>query len=194
MEKKLREILDKMKKSQKIKIGCKDAPNFWYCGTVKDYITKSESYSEALLDSWRRSATNANKNVETMLKNPYTFKQFAEEQFLGCTDERFECDFSYENYIKKLDKWHKRLNTRANRYRNINREIRYFKDPLFREVASVYDADPVIDEDTKIIIIEGREAGNFWKMDEAIKKGCNISVGMSENDDDEEENTAENVA
>lgn len=156
----LKETLEGFKPSQKVKIGAKHGTGFFYCGTAKRFLDNLAQYDTETRQNWTAINARAWKNLERAI-----------EQRRGLYDTDMIRAWA-NNIVKKCD--------RIDKITKITRSYVAIDE---RTVLSVRGADPMVDENTLNVLVEGHEYGAFWTFDEAISAKKHLSMMEGEEDE-----------
>ena len=171
----LEKYLDK-KKTGKIRLGSNHGSGYFYCGTVEDLLNYREDYQDRVYERAKFLKAKAIANFEVCSRNEPTPLAFY----------RRNNDGTGEDYIKFVNQW---LNEMRRKAKSVERRAEYVKNyiPLFdRDVEKTYDAT-AYDDDTTCVIIEGRETGAYWTIEEAEQAGFPMKFAENVSDEVEEQ-------
>ena len=181
---KLIEVLNELDKEQDIKIGSKDGSSLWYCGNVTHFLVNAYNSNVRLLDYARARVKSANERYERVLQTPVSEMDFVIAETKRATKEGVEPILNANAYFDWKSKWWKKVSSAYKVLKTYKKQLEKFVPLLDREVISVVDADKTIEDNCKVIIVEGYESGKYWKMSEAIVRNEPIGLSMGEDTDE----------
>lgn len=192
-KRKFLEVLQEMAPDAVIKVGAKDGSSFFYIGSAGYMIENISTISGQILSDWRRLLKNAETKAYATASNLVSYQEFCARQIRKKTlDYSYRPNFDYTAYLDMLAAYTQKLYTSIKNCDRIHGIIASFQYLDKRYVADCFQADPVVD-DTTVIIISGKESGAFWKASEVEPGTNNLKLHSTDNTNtQDEEDAAEN--
>ena len=159
-----------------IKVGSKS--NYFYCGTVQDFIDHIDEYSYFALkraDASLKKAKRLLKNALDMSISPSDYARSLLEN-----ETVFPIAPSANGYLEYLDNYFHQINKLSERCRRALEIKAAFKDFKYRDVLrlELSTAEP----NCYVLILSGEENGGYWMTSDA--KDSNLSFGRDGLDDE----------
>ena len=173
MKELLQELIN-LPDEQKVKIGAKSG--YFYCGTVREFLKYINEYGENMKIMARKIAMSVEINHKKLLANPPTLTFYATVE---CG--RGKPRPTIEGWNNELKRWFESVVRSELGLREAKTYAAEFVPLPKRAVKEIRNSDMAIDEDTKIIIIEGDELGKFWSFEEV--KGSPFGLRNEVQDD-----------
>lgn len=183
----LADLLATLPADRRLKLGAHNGSSFFYVGTVADVRENMDLYSRKLRNYAKMQLINAKADLEQKLRNPPTLQRYAMAQV-----KTEKPDWTIDGFHAQAAGWLRDVKRLAGNLDKADRQYKAFADLPIREVLSHFDADPLVDTDTTVIIVEGFEKGRYWTASESNGR-CSIGLSMYDQafDDQEEEKKEE---
>lgn len=181
----LADLLATLPADRRLKLGAHNGSSFFYVGTVADVRENMDIYSRKLRNYARMQLINAQADLEQKLRNPPTLQRYAMAQV-----KTEKPDWTIDGFHAQAAGWLRDVKKRTANLNMADRQYRAFVDLPIREVLSHFDADPLVDTDTTVIIVEGFEKGRYWTASESNGR-CSLGISMhngQEYDEDPDDN------
>lgn len=159
-----------------IKIGAQSG--YFYCGTVKNFLNNMDVYDTSIRSFFSRHAIKEKKTYENYLNNPPTLSEFAESVLSN------GCEFDLRDYEENVLRWFSMVHKRRDMKNEAEEKRDTTKNLSVREVKEHRMANPLVEEDIEVIIIEGYEIGRIWMANEVENYGEFTISDAEENDGD----------
>ena len=146
MKTKLMEELEAMKPDQNIKIGCTKGTGYFYVGNASHLMAHMEEYEHLVAAKIEERYKKANDDLEQIresLKQKLNYDAFSLATVLASASRKAD---NYLKARKAIDK------------------VIYLRD---REVKDKFPADPTVEHDCLIVMIDGSDSGTYWTKSEA---------------------------
>lgn len=183
----LKEFLEELDASTKIKIGAENGSSFFYVGVVEDLLNNLSQYDEKDHKHYDDRVNNVERRLQVALNKDTSYSGFAKRQYNDWKNKKrkpiFDVD-SYNVFLKKHSESIQKL------FESLVKEktIRFERKKLgVREVINTFVADTNVEPVMCIvIIIEGDECGVFWDTNESPNSQMSFGTSDSEGDIDGE--------
>lgn len=173
--KELLQTLVELEDEQKVKIGAKSG--FFYCGTVGEFLKYMNEYGDNMKVLAWKIATSAEIAHKKVLNSPPTLTLYATTECNRGTPRP-----TLDGWNNELKRWFEQT-VRSEMYlRECRRNVTEFVPLPKRAVKEIRDCDPVIDEDTKSIVIDGEECGKYWSFEEVNGSPFGLRYEVDNND------------
>ena len=158
-----------------LKVGAKS--NYFYCGTVGDFIEHIDEYNYFAAKRADASLTRAKRLLKNALDSGIGPSDYAKSIL---EDNAFSVDPSADGYLDYLSDYFKSLKKLTERCRAAIRAKDAFRDLRYREVKRLEKS--TVEPDCYVLILSGEENGGFWMTTDA-KDSC-LSFGKDGLDDE----------
>lgn len=153
-------------KEMKIKVGSSNS--YFYVGTVGGYLDNQKEISGVLYSKLQERAATFRKAYENRVKKPPQVALFCKKQ------EESGHRFTIQAYLDYVDEWLKKTGYMLMSAERAQNGVDTFKPLERRMVREIRVADPAVDPDCLIMIVEGMEQGAFWTTDDAFPGSVDI--------------------
>lgn len=143
----------------KIKLGANRGSGFVFCGDVSKIDI--EQLDHIIIDCLHKAKNNAQSRVKRLKNKPIDYIDY--EHF--CNRKKLEP--SENGYKVWLQSHSKEIKTARKSVRTYNERIRNYSTIKDRPIVEVYDS--FTEDNTKIVIFDGREHGFAWTTEEFEK-------------------------
>lgn len=167
----LADLLATLPADRRLKLGAHNGSSFFYVGNVADCRENIDLYSRKLRNYARLQLINAQADLEQKLRNPPTLQRYAMAQV-----KMEKPDWSIDGFKAHAAGWLRDVKRTSANLNKSDRQYDAFTDLPIREVLSQFDADPQVETDTTVIIVQGFEKGRYWT---AAESGGRCSIGLS---------------
>jgi len=171
----LADLLATLPAERRLKLGAHSGSSFFYVGTVADCRENIDLYSRKLRNYARLQLINAQADLEQKLRNPPTLQRYAMAQV-----KREKPDWTIDGFKAQASGWLRDVKRLTANLNKSDRQYDAFVDLPIREVLSHFDADPQVETETTVIIVEGFEKGRYWTASESGGR-CSIGLSMYDN-------------
>ena len=174
----MEELLQLLKstKHKSVKIGAENGTGFFYVGSVDNFITNIERVDAACHMAADHRVRNCKTRMERLLKNCPTPGMFSARLLAkGRVNE-----ITAEGYNSLLNEYFGKVRSLDEETKRAEELLEHYTTIELRTVVTCFEADPDVDEDCLVIIIEGWELGKYWMLEEA-KEGEEVSFDMDSN-------------
>ena len=164
-----------------IKIGAVDGSNYFYCGTVGDWLDHEKEYSaQTLADLTEFAQKQRDIHAELCERVPdiparlraMTLGEIIDEIVQTETDADFRgSNRSALGFFSVASRWIRQISDARTKAQKAQFRVDNFVPFGEREVDSIFFASDAAEPDETLVFkIEGGEFGEYWTMDEAIGK------------------------
>lgn len=171
----LADLLATLPADRRLKLGAHNGSSFFYVGTVADVRENMDLYSRKLRNYARMQLINAQADLEQKLRNPPTLQRYAMAQV-----KTEKPDWTIDGFKAQAAGWLRDVKRMTANLNKSDRQYDAFADLPIREVLSHFDADPQVETDTTVIIVDGFEKGRYWMGSESGGR-CSIGLSMYDN-------------
>ena len=158
-----------------LKVGAKS--NYFYCGTVGDFIDHIDEYNYFAAKRADASLTRAKKLLKNALEAEPSPADYAKSIL---EDNAFSVDPSADGYLSYLGDYFKSLKKLTERCRTAKRAKDGFRDLKYREIKRFEKS--TVEPDCYVLILSGEENGGYWMTTDA-RDSC-LSFGKDGLDDE----------
>ena len=139
-----------------LKIGA--AASYFYIGTVWDYLAREKEIDAEVRRYYKNKRKAREEERKTLLERDMGINTYA----AGCKEPNLE------GYLTRITGWFGQVRIANRRLEKAKLDISRYVSIYNREVVRCEKADPVIEPDCIIIVVEGNEVGKFWTTDEGL--------------------------
>lgn len=155
-----------------VKIGAKDGSGYFYAGKPDVFLKHMNEYSDGCLNWADNRVQTSFHQIELIMPSVgMTWDEYRAE----CRKTMLRAN--KKDFSDRLSAAQKRLTALSESLRRRLMDRSQFKRLDERSVVEKFDADPAVDEDCLVVIVDGCENGGYWMLSEA-QDGEPLSFGF----------------